>query len=74
MRPLLQAIARACEAEGVVLSELHSIHFADDEISIHIRRGDGRTRINTYPIAALRALANGGAPSILPRPIDQQLA
>ena len=70
--PLLQAIAHVCEADGVNLGELRSIHFLDEEISIHFRRGDGRSRINTYPMAALRAAMRiaGELPAVPPvRPV-----
>lgn len=64
---LLEAIAHVCQADGVTLSELHSIHFLDEEISIQIRRGDGSCRINTYPVAALRGvIRTAGAPATAP--------
>lgn len=75
LAPLLSAIARVCEADGVTLKTLRAIHFGDEEISIHVRRSDGRCRVNTYPIAALRGpvrTRGGDAPAIQSLPATDQ--
>ena len=51
--PLLDALARFCDAEGLVTSDLHSIQFLEDEIEVVIVRADGTRRHNIYPMAAL---------------------
>lgn len=50
---LLEALAHVCQADGITLSEVRSIQFADDEVSIHLQRANGCGRINTYPVAVL---------------------
>ena len=51
--PLLDALARFCDAEGLLASDLHSIQFLEDEIEIIIVRADGTRRHNIYPMSAL---------------------
>jgi hypothetical protein len=51
--PLLDALARFCDAEGLVASDLHSIHFLEDEIEVVIIRANGIRRHNIYPMAVL---------------------
>jgi hypothetical protein len=53
--PLLDALGRFCEAEGLAVSELHSIQFLDDEVEVEvvIVRADGTRRCNTYPMVAV---------------------
>lgn len=51
--PLLDALARFCDAEGLVVSDLHSIQFLEDEVEVVTVRADGTRRHNIYPMAAL---------------------
>jgi hypothetical protein len=51
--PLLDALGRFCDAEGLTASDLHSIYFQDDEIKVVIVRADGSRRNNIYPVASL---------------------
>jgi hypothetical protein len=50
---LLSALGRVCEAEGLVVSDLDSIRFLEDEIEVVIVRPDGSRRHNIYPLAVL---------------------
>lgn len=52
---LAQALARICEAEGVVPAQVRSIQIDDDEISVRIERLGGVSRIIIYPVAILAA-------------------
>lgn len=76
--PLLEAVARLCDAEGLTLADLRVVTFADDEIAIEIAKPDGGRRINTYPlpvvlsVAALPATASSRLRVVLPPPGDRQ--
>jgi hypothetical protein len=50
---LAQALARICEAEGVVPTQVQSIEIDDDEISVRIERRGGGSRIVTYPVTVV---------------------
>jgi hypothetical protein len=58
--PLLDALGRFCDAEGLTASDLHSIHFQDDEIKVVIVRADGSRRNNIYPVASLWVRPSAG--------------
>jgi hypothetical protein len=47
------AVRFICEAEGLAIPQVTSVDVRDDEISVHLMLPDGRSRISTYPLAAL---------------------
>jgi hypothetical protein len=47
------AIRLICEAEGLAILQVTSVQVVDDEISVHLVLPNGRSRISTYPLAAL---------------------
>lgn len=58
---LLEAVGRLCLADGVKATQLDSILFRDDEVTVRVLGTDGRARNNTYPLATL---INATAPAI----------
>ena len=60
---LLEAVGRLCQADGVAVTELDSILFRDDEVTVRILGAEGRVRNNTYPLATLITAAGAGTPA-----------
>jgi hypothetical protein len=58
---LLDALGRFCDAEGLAVSDLHSINFLEDEVEVVIVRADGRRRHNFYPMAAFGRTPSRGS-------------